>query len=498
MKRVSVAKIGIVLSAVPVFLWAYPYGPDPGFSGVPTDVPIGFSAGSTCTACHEGTPLNGGKGSVSVAFPAGMSYTPGVAQQLQVTIADPAQQAWGFQLTARQSSATATMAGNFTPTDTHTLLMCSQPNLSVFTAECLPGADPENIRCTTPSSAPVCPSGDSLQYAEQSLAGYEATKGTTGSTTYSFNWTPPTSNVGNVTIYVAGNAANGDGTDLGDHIYATNYTLTPATANANPPAIDPTLGIQNQTSAPSTPGGAVSPGSFVAIYGTNFATAAAAASSIPLLDTLAGVGVTFNGIAAPMVGIAHGITIGSETVDQINAIVPWEVTGSTASVVVTVNGTPSAAANVSIAATDPGIFYIATDSAGVNRPLAYNNSDNTFAYPLNDFNGNLKCRPVSIANDVLVIWATGLGPVQNQPQDGAPFTNSSGQLAEDTTTGTPVVMVGGVPAKVVFSGLTQYPSIYQINAQLAPGTPTGSAVPLQIQINGGSLTTNQLQIAVTN
>jgi uncharacterized protein (TIGR03437 family) len=276
-------------------------------------------------------------------------------------------------------------------------------------------------------------------------------------------------------------------------------TLTPAAASSgSTPAIDPTLGIQNQTSAPNTPGGAVSPGSLVAIYGTNFATANTAAPSIPLSNQLAGVGVTFNGIAAPMVGIAHGITISGKTVDQINAIVPWEVTGGSVPVVVTVNSTPSAAANVSIATTDPGIFYIGTDSAGVNRPLAYNNNDNTFAYPLNDFNGTLKCRPVSIANDVLVIWATGLGPVKTQPPDGAPDTNSSGQLVEDDTTTIPVVMVGGRQATVLFSGLTQHPSIYQLNVTLDPSTPTGSAVPVQMQANGGPLTTHQLQIALTN
>ena len=50
----------------------------------------------------------------------------------------------------------------------------------------------------------------------------------------------------------------------------------------------------------------------------------------------------------------------------------------------------------------------------------------------------------------------------------------------------------------VFSGLTQYPSIYQINVKLDPGTPTGSAVPIQIQFSGGTPTTDQLKIAVSN
>jgi uncharacterized protein (TIGR03437 family) len=153
---------------------------------------------------------------------------------------------------------------------------------------------------------------------------------------------------------------------------------------------------------------------------------------------------------------------------------------------------------VSIAAAGPGIFYIATYSSGVNRPLAYNNSDNTFAYPSADFGTNLKSRPVSIATDILVIWCTGLGAVTVQPPDGAPATNASGQFVESDTLTKPVVMVGGRQATVLFSGLTQYPSIYQVNVQLDPATPTGNAVPVQIQMGGGALTTDQLKIAVTN
>ncbi len=150
-----------------------------------------------------------------------------------------------------------------------------------------------------------------------------------------------------------------------------------------------------------------------------------------------------------------------------------------------------------IAAASPGIFYIATDSTGVNRPLVYNNSDNTFSYPAGIFGTNLKTRPASISKDAVVVWCTGLGAVTVTPSDGAPATNASGGFVESDTVVKPVVLVGGQQAKVLFSGLTQYPSIYQINISLNPNTPTGNAVPVQIQM-GGVTTTNQLQIAVTN
>src|SRR5260370_4711729 len=53
--------------------------------------------------------------------------------------------------------------------------------------------------------------------------------------TISAQWTAPSTNVGNVHIYVAANAANGDGNNTGDHIYTANYVLTPP--SSNPPTI---------------------------------------------------------------------------------------------------------------------------------------------------------------------------------------------------------------------------------------------------------------------
>ncbi len=75
---------------------------------------------------------------MSVAFPNGTTYVPGVKQHLTVTIADPAatQQAWGFQLTARPSNSASTMAGFFAFTDANTLLMCSHPDFVIIQPQC--------------------------------------------------------------------------------------------------------------------------------------------------------------------------------------------------------------------------------------------------------------------------------------------------------------------------------------------------------------------------
>ncbi len=161
------------------------------------------------------------------------------------------------------------------------------------------------------------------------------------------------------------------------------------------------------------------------------------------------------------------------------------------------NGVSSTAATVQITSVSPGLFYVATDSTGVNRPAAYSNTTGRLAYPVGSFSG-VTTEPAKIGDQgTLVLLATGLGPVTKTPPSGDAAKDSNGQYVESDTLTKPVVLVGGVQANVVFSGLSQFPSVYQINVVLAPGTPTGPAVPIQIQM-GGVTTTDQLKIAVTN
>ena len=77
-RRVQLGKIAAAVAVVPVLLYAYAEGPDAGLAGVPGE--------STCAACHGSA---GGSGSVTVTFPAGLTYAPGVKQHLVVTVSDP-------------------------------------------------------------------------------------------------------------------------------------------------------------------------------------------------------------------------------------------------------------------------------------------------------------------------------------------------------------------------------------------------------------------------
>src|SRR6266852_408905 len=121
-RKIGIGKTLIVLSVIPILIHAHSAGPDPGKSGAPGE--------STCNeiGCHVGTGLNAGPGSVKI-YAEGSSYIPGVTQQISVTISDPQQRRWGFQLTARHASDSKVRAGILAPLDSTTFTVCAASNL---------------------------------------------------------------------------------------------------------------------------------------------------------------------------------------------------------------------------------------------------------------------------------------------------------------------------------------------------------------------------------
>lgn len=213
----------------------------------------------------------------------------------------------------------------------------------------------------------------------------------------------------------------------------------------------------------------VAPGSIVAVFGT-FPIASATLSSFPLPTAVAGVSLEFG--SAPLAPLFYG---GS---NQINAQIPWELAGeSQTTVSAALNGQASAPQAVTLGATAPGIFIVNSQTA---------------QGAILDLNDQLvSATNPAVKGKYVQIYCTGLGPVSNQPATGAPAPTSP--LAE--TTFQPVVTMGGIGATVQFSGLTPGEvGLYQINAQVPAGAPSGTALPLIISING--VTSNTATIAI--
>ena len=266
---------------------------------------------------------------------------------------------------------------------------------------------------------------------------------------------------------------------------AAVYSQTPAVVDG---------GVLNGASFAK--GQAVAPGSLVSVFGTNLVSTQAHLSSVPVSTTLADVSVTFDGIPAPMYDTIPLAAV--PNIDQINVQLPWNLpTSGTVNVVVTRTGMPpSSPVAIPVTPSAPGIFFTSGFQA-----IAFGNSDGALAAPVGAFPG-LTTHPAKIGDPTtLVIFATGLGPV-----DATVRTGDVPDVLVTHTLTTPTVLVGGVAAQVGFSGLVGRDSngvrqgfvgVYQINIVIQPGTPTGPAVPLQLQMNGIT-STNQVTIAVSN
>ncbi len=436
------------MGAVPLLIWAHEYGPDAGYSGVPKELGTCAQAG-----CHTGTANNpGNTGSVSVAFPNGLTYSPGVKQHLVVTISDAAQKAWGFQLTARQAGNTSTLAGTFASTDANTLLMCAATNL--FNEQPLQ---------YSASKAQTCPSSMPLQYMEHSLAGYNATRGHTGSQTFAFDWTPPATDVGDITVYVAGNAANGDLTQNGDHIYTTTYTLK-ASSGTTGGSSTPTISQNGVINGASFKPGVV-PNSWIAIQGTNLApttdTWDKSINKGQLPTSLDGVSVSVGGKPAYIYFISP---------TQINALAPDVGTGSM-TVTVTNGNTTSAAFTANAQTVDPAFFPWAGKYAVATR------QDFSWAVPNGTFPGTTTtpAKP----GEVIILWGTGFGPTTPAAPVGMQVPASLFSTANPVT-----VTVGGINATVFGAALAPgFAGLYQVAIQVPDSAPNGD-LPVVATVNG--------------
>lgn len=256
---------------------------------------------------------------------------------------------------------------------------------------------------------------------------------------------------------------------------------TPATVLAQAPTLPENSVVNAASFAPfGRPGHASAPGSIVSIFGTNFASSLLQGSSIPLSTSLGGVSVTFNGnIPAPLYLVLP---------TQINAQLPFGLSGSTATVTVRNGSGESASRTIQIAPSSPAIF---TDPpGGVGQGIVvFALEPSVFAAVPSTRLPN--ARPAK-AGDFLTIYANGLGAVDPAVPDGNAAPSTPPLAATSTE---PAVTLGGVPCKVLFSGLVPaLVALYQVNVEVPQGVRSGN-VPIQISM-GGVTSSDLVTIAV--
>ena len=249
------------------------------------------------------------------------------------------------------------------------------------------------------------------------------------------------------------------GPDADTHVAITitsTYVLTPIATNPIPQIT--AGGVVNAASL--TP--KVAPGSIVSIFGSNLAASTVTTPGAPLTTTLGGTSVTIGGYSAPLIYVST---------TQINCQVPFEVpTGAPAAVVVTNAGQISNSVSVTVADYAIGVFTYARTSSVFDPIVTHMNSQ--LVSPASP----------ALPNEPLVVYATGIGKLTDQPSTGAAAPSDPLATALDQ----PTVTVGGTPAKVLFAGLAPaFVGLVQLNIQL-PESLAGGNLPIVIESQGDS------------
>ena len=176
--------LGFVL--YPILAVSYSFGAPPTANGSPVSLATGIGV---CTACHISYELNSGTGSVTIDAPA--TFMPGETITFTVTVDNTTPPAptsrQGFQVSVEDDAAVA----------------------HVGTLEIV---DADNTRFAS----------DEANYVTHTAAGNQQTS-------WTVSWTAPDDPPENVTIYAAGNAANGNSSPTEDYIYTDAVTLQRST-----------------------------------------------------------------------------------------------------------------------------------------------------------------------------------------------------------------------------------------------------------------------------
>ena len=229
--------------------------------------------------------------------------------------------------------------------------------------------------------------------------------------------------------------------------------------------------------AASERGGSVSPGEIVVIYGGGMGPVIGV-SAVPANGvfgtTLAGTTVAVNGVAAP-------VFYASAT--QVNAIVPYGISGTTANVTVAYRIGVSAAFSVPMSASSPALFSY--NASGAGQVAAVNFVDGTV---------NSAANPVKIGG-YIELYATGEGQTSPAGVDGK--LAGSPLPAPNLPVG---VTVGGVNAFVQYYGAAygEVAGLMQVNVQIPAGVTPGGYVPVVLTVGNSSTVSGAFWIGVSN
>lgn len=433
--------IGILFLSVSASLWANSAGAIPAVTGSPAN------GGDTCALCHG--PLNNARGSVKINFPA-TSYTPGQKYRMSVTITDPNARRWGFELGAWQSSnLTRNQAGTLATADGFT-------------------------RITTEAS---------WQYITHTSSGTRP--GTAGPASFEFDWTAPVAGTGEVSFFVAANAANNNNSnDQGDFIYSSSLKVPEATTGGPTPTLR-----ASQPALPSflgDPAGGFASNAYLELYGTNLSN-----------TTRQWAGSDFNGSNAPTALDGVSVKVNGKPAfvyyispTQININTPDDPATGSVSIEVTNNGATSNTITYIKKKTAPAMLTTPAFLIGGKQYIAALQQDlKTFVGQAGLISG-VAFQPVK-PGDRIIIYALGCGPTAPATSGGV-VTPANSPVSSNYE-----VRIGGQKATVEFFGAVPGSiGLYQINVVI-PNVGSGDQA-IELTVDGERNNQNLVLSGVQN
>jgi uncharacterized protein (TIGR03437 family) len=237
-----------------------------------------------------------------------------------------------------------------------------------------------------------------------------------------------------------------------------------AGATPSQPVLAPSSAVNAASFAKNQP---VAPGSYVAIFGSSFSTQQGiSALATPLPTALGNTSVLVNGAAVPLNFVSPG---------QINVQIPFNTPVGTANLQINRGNLSSAVQLLGIATYSPGIF----PGVAANGGTVFHSN---FSY--------VTAAAPAKAGEILIVYATGLGPVDaaigpGQPAPSATLVN---------TLQNPVVTMGTANAALSFSGLApNLVAVYQVNFQVPTNMTPGN---YNLTFTSGGVVSNAVVVPV--
>ena len=234
----------------------------------------------------------------------------------------------------------------------------------------------------------------------------------------------------------------------------------------------------------------VAPSGLASTFATTGVSQNFSAGSLPLPKTLGGVTLRFGGSLtfdstnarwnySPVGSIDAALLFVGPT--QINFQLPPGISpGDSVPTQLTKPDGTSLLTTVRITATAPGIFTVLQNGQGQAAVLNENNSQNFGTNPAQ-------------RGSVIQVYATGAGETDPPLLPGEPAPTSGNPLI--LTRVQPTVTIGGIEARVLFSGMAPgFVGLWQINAEVPASVVPGSAVSLVV--SAGGVSSNTVSIAV--